>query len=81
MAWYFFDIYGDDFIPDEVGVDCDSFDALRREARNALPNLAQAVLSPDDDRHTTRVVVRDVEDVVVYIATLTFSGHSPRPPT
>lgn len=81
MARYFFDMYGDDFVTDEVGVECDSFDAVRLEARKVLPDLARAFLPADGDHHTIRVVVRDAEDAVVYVASLTFSGHSPRPPT
>lgn len=81
MARYFFDVHGDDFVADTVGVDCDSFDAVRLEARKALPDLARTVLPEEGDHHTIRVIVRDAEDVVVYVATLTFSGHSPRSPT
>jgi len=59
MARYFFDIHNDEIFNDETGVDCADLDAVRREARRVLPELARDILPHDGDHHTMRVIVRD----------------------
>jgi hypothetical protein len=75
MPLYFFDLDDGEFVHDEVGVECPDFDAVRREAKRALPALAQEILPEDGDHRTMRAIVRNENDDIVYTATLTFSGR------
>ena len=80
MARYFFDIHDGGFFVDDVGVDCSTFDDVRMEAKKTLPAMAKDLLPDEGDQHTIRVIVRDESDVVVYTATLIFSGQTPKAP-
>lgn len=75
MARYFFDIHDGELVTDAVGVECADFDAVRREAKMALPEMAREILPDDSEQHTIRVMVRNERDRIVYTATLTFSGQ------
>lgn len=71
---YFFDIHDGTFLLDEVGVECADFDAVRREAKRVLPEIAREILPADGDHHTMTVRVRDDQYDTVYTATLAFNG-------
>lgn len=74
MARYFFDIHDGALHRDDVGVDCAGFDAMRREAKRALPEIAREILPGEGDQHAITVRVRDERQETVYTATLTFNG-------
>lgn len=78
MARYYFDLHDGEYVIDEIGVECADFDAVRREAKCTLPEMARDILPEDGDQHTIRVVVRDSEDKIVYTATLIFNGQVTR---
>lgn len=76
MPRYFFDIHDGTFQLDEHGVECADFDAVRREAKRALPEIARELLPQDGDHHTLTCRVRDEHNETVYTATLMFNGLS-----
>ena len=72
---YFFDVQnGDDFTPDEEGIDCDGPEAVRSQAIAALPEIARDAL-PDSDHHAMTVTVRDETGEAVYRASLTLAAQ------
>ena len=75
MARYFFDVY-DDNEPqiDEMGVELDSREAVRKEAQRILPDIARFEVPEDGDRRSFVVVVRDEAHHNIYSATLTYTG-------
>jgi hypothetical protein len=79
MPRYFFDIHDGTFRLDEDGVECPDFDAVRREARRTLPEIAREILPEDGDHHTITCRVRDEQHETVYTATLIFNGFSSHP--
>ncbi|KQT83728.1 hypothetical protein ASG51_16460 [Methylobacterium sp. Leaf465] len=74
MARYFFDINDGSFRLDEDGLECADFDAVRREAKRALPAIAGEILPEDGDHLTLTVRVRNDRHETVYTATLMFNG-------
>lgn len=74
MPRYYFDLHDGQFIHDDVGVECADFDAVRREAKRALPAMALDVLPKDGDQHNITVIVRDESNRTIYTATLSFTG-------
>ena len=59
MPRYFFDIHdGDCFTPDYTGVELESIEAAKDEAKKALPDIVKDEL-PDGDRRTFVIVVKD----------------------
>lgn len=74
MPRYFFDIHDGTFLLDDVGIDCANLDAVRREAKRVLPEIAREILPEDGDHHTMTVRVRDEQFETVYTATLMFNG-------
>lgn len=74
MPRYFFDIHDGTFLLDEIGVECPDLDAVRKEAKRVLPEIAREILPEDGDHHTMTVQVRDDQYETVYTATLMFSG-------
>ena len=76
MPRYFFDIHDGTFQLDEHGVECADFDAVRREAKRALPEIARELLPQDGDHHTLTCCVRDEHNETVYTGTLMFNGLS-----
>lgn len=79
MALYYFDIHDGTFRLDEHGVECADFDAVRREAKAVMPEIARDILPKDGDQHTLTVRVRNERHETVYTATLMFSGFSTDP--
>jgi hypothetical protein len=79
LPLYYFDIHDGTFRLDDDGVECADFDAVRREARRTLPEIARDILPEDGDHHTITVRVRDENHETVYTATLSFNGLSSRP--
>lgn len=77
MARYYFDIHDGSFEQDEQGTECADFDAVRREAKRTLPEIAREILPEDGDKHTITVRVRDEQHETVYTATLVFTGITP----
>jgi hypothetical protein len=79
MALYYFDIHDGTFRLDEEGTECADFDAVRREAKRVLPEIAKDILPEDGDHHTLTVRVRNERHETVYTATLMFNGFSSPP--
>jgi len=74
MARYFFDLHDGSFKLDDTGTECADFDAVRREAKRLLPEVAKEVLPEGEDHLTLTVRVRDERHETVYTATLMFNG-------
>jgi hypothetical protein len=74
MLRYFFDIHDGEFRPDSEGTDCADFEAARREAMIALPEISRWAIPADGDKQAFTVLVRDEDGALVYTATLTFAG-------
>lgn len=74
MPRYFFDIHDGEFRPDAEGTDCADFEAARREAMIALPEISRWAIPADGDNQAFTVLVRDERGALVYTATLTFAG-------
>ncbi|MBB4000991.1 DUF6894 family protein [Aurantimonas endophytica] len=73
MARYFFDI--DDnglFAPDDEGVECETLDAVREAALDALPRMACDV--QHGDRYVISICVRDQADNPVFQGSLTIEA-------
>jgi hypothetical protein len=65
MPRYYFDTYdGDQFLPDEIGIEFDSLDAARSEAQRFLPEMAREAL-PDTTHRAFVVSVRNEAGSVV----------------
>lgn len=65
MPRYFFDTYnGDNFIPDEAGIELEDIEAAKLAAQAALPEMARDKL-PDGDQRVFIVSVRDEAGQVV----------------
>lgn len=71
---YFFDIHDGQFQRDGDGTECADFEAARREAMIALPEISRWTIPTDGDKQAFTVLVRDESGAVVYTATLTFAG-------
>lgn len=75
MPVYFFDVQdGDEFIEDEVGLECETYATVRKAAIAALPDMAQAVM-PDSDHHAITVTVRDEAGRRIFTASLTLNAQ------
>jgi hypothetical protein len=67
---YFFDTYdGNQFVPDNEGIELQNLDTAKAEAQKALPDLARDAL-PGDDQKTFIVSVRNEAGQVVLRAAL-----------
>jgi hypothetical protein len=74
MAHYFFDIQDrDEFIEDDVGIECPTREAVRDAAIDALPDMARGV-KPEGKPHTIVVTARDETGAQVYRASLTMEA-------
>jgi hypothetical protein len=72
---YFFDIHDGQYLTrDNVGIECDGPDAIRAEAMTALPAISRDIIPKDGDRQALMVIVRNVGNLTVYTATLTFAS-------
>ncbi|NDV85475.1 hypothetical protein GTW51_02050 [Aurantimonas aggregata] len=68
---FYFDIDEDGALaPDEEGIECETRDAVRETAIDALPGLAADLAMPGD-RHVLKIMVRDEEGEPVFHASLT----------
>lgn len=75
MARYFFDIHNSQsLMRDAVGSECDSPEAVQKEAMETLPQIARDAIPNDGDKQAYTVLVRNEQNLTVYTATLTFAG-------
>ena len=59
MPRFFFDIHdGENFTPDDVGLELKSLEAAKAEAKKTLPDIVKDEM-PDGDRRDFIVVVKD----------------------
>ncbi|MBC6716886.1 hypothetical protein H9Q09_11775 [Aurantimonas sp. DM33-3] len=71
MPFYFFDVQDQEEISeDDVGIECQSLEAVRRTAVNALPDIAKSAVL-DGEHHLLAVTVRDEAGNRIFKATLT----------
>ena len=78
MLRYFFDAYdGDRFIPDTNGRALPDLAAAKREAQNALPDIAREAL-PAGDQRTFFICVKNEAGQVVLRAGLTLVVEAAR---
>jgi hypothetical protein len=74
---FFFDIHdGKAFTPDRVGLDLDSLEAAKDEAKKTLPDIVKDEM-PDGDRRDFTVDVKDVAGQIVWRITLSLVVESP----
>ncbi|MGF9764452.1 hypothetical protein AAII07_56090 [Microvirga sp. 0TCS3.31] len=77
MPRFFFDIHdGKAFTPDRVGLDLDSLEAAKDEAKKTLPDIVKDEM-PDGDRRDFTVDVKDVAGQIVWRITLSLVVESP----
>jgi hypothetical protein len=77
MPRFFFDIHdGKAFTPDRVGLDLDSLEAAKDEAKKTLPDIVKDEM-PDEDRRDFTVDVKDVAGQIVWRVTLSLVVESP----
>ena len=75
MPRYFFDFHdGQALRRDTEGSECGDDEAVRQEARHALPLIAKDTIPQDEDKQAFTVLVRDENNATVYTATLTYAG-------
>jgi hypothetical protein len=85
MSRYYFDIHdGQQLMRDHTGTELSGPQAIRVEAMYALPTIARDAIPRDGDRQVFTVLVRNESNLVVYTATLSYSGlwlgEEPPPP-
>lgn len=74
MPTFYFDIEDETSLyRDETGVACDSSEAIRNFAVEALPAIASERLS-DAGRHTIAILVRDEDGAYVFRAAMTLTA-------
>jgi hypothetical protein len=72
MSRYYFDTHdGVEPFRDDVGLDIETLEHVRRAAIEALPDMAREDL-PDGEERTFRVSVRDEQGGVIFVAELAF---------
>jgi hypothetical protein len=72
MPRFFFDVSdGQKVTRDQIGLDLSDIDSVRREAIDALPDIAREQL-PDGDEAVFAVQARDESGIIVFKATLNF---------
>ena len=77
MPRFFFDIHdGEEFTPDRQGLDLDSLEAAKDEARKALPDIVKDEM-PDGDQRDFTVDVKDAAGQIVWRVTLSLVVESP----
>ncbi len=77
MPRFFFDIHdGEDFTPDRVGLDLDSLEAAKDEAKKTLPDIVKDEML-DGDRRDFTVDVKDAARQIVWRITLSLVVESP----
>jgi hypothetical protein len=73
MPRYFFDLFDDMVVIDNVGLELPDLDRARREAISAIAGVAQDILPGDGPAKTLRVNVRDESGSVVITAEISFA--------
>lgn len=69
MPRYFFDLtMDDDLYPDTVGVEGPDATAMRREALNALSEMARDAIRVGGDRRDLHMDVRDADRQIIFTA-------------
>jgi hypothetical protein len=81
MPRYFFDIHDGSFAHDDHGVECADLDAVRRQVKRTLSEIAKDFLPEDGEHHSFSIIVRDERNHSVYTATLAFNGFRLADPT
>ena len=77
MPRFFFDIHdGEDFTPDRVGLDLDSLEAAKDEAKKTLSDIVKDEM-PDGDRRDFTVDVKNAAGQIVWRITLSLVVESP----
>lgn len=75
LARYFFDIHdGRDLRSDAEGTICDGSEAIKDQAMRTLPEFARSAIPRSGARQAFTVLVRNERNLMVYTATMTFSG-------
>lgn len=75
IARYFFHIFENgECTRDDVGIEMDTAEDVRREAMHALPEVAIDSVPLDGDRQAFTILAVDEDNRAVYTATLTFAG-------
>ena len=74
MARYFFDIDDGQLHRDTEGTECANLEEVRKEAMNALPEIARYAIPTDGDQQAFAVFARDERRNLIYKATLTYAG-------
>lgn len=75
MPRYYFDVQDQNKVTaDDVGIECETPDDVRKTAIGALPGIAADAL-PDGDRHVLAVLVRDESGKKVFEASLTLEAR------
>lgn len=74
MARYFYDIDDGQLHQDTEGTECARLEEVRKEAMNALPEIARYAIPTDGDQQAFTVFARDEEGSLIYTATLTYTG-------
>jgi hypothetical protein len=77
MPRFFFDIHdGKAFTPDREGLELDSLEAAKDEAKKTLPDIVKEEM-PDGNRRDFTVDVKDVAGRIVWRITLSLVVESP----
>jgi hypothetical protein len=77
MPRFFFDIHdGEAFTPDRVGLDLESLEAAKAEAKKTLPDIVKDEM-PDGDRRDFTVDVKNATGQIVWRVTLSLVVESP----
>jgi hypothetical protein len=77
MPRFFFDVHdGEAFTPDREGLDLDSLEAAKDEAKKTLPDIVKDEM-PDGDRRDFTVDVKDAAGQIVWRVTLSLVVESP----
>lgn len=75
MARYFFDIHdGQHLTRDHVGTECKDPDDVEAEVAKTLPAIARDSISKYGGRQALMVIVRDLSNLTVFTATLTYTS-------
>ncbi|WP_373322399.1 DUF6894 family protein [Methylobacterium thuringiense] len=74
LARYFFDFHDGEVRRDAQGTECAGPEDVRREVLNTLPEIARPRIPKGGGNQAFTVVVRNENNVPVYVATLTFAG-------
>lgn len=75
MALYYFDIHDDQNVRlDDVGVELDTPEQARMEARQSLSDIAGDELFEHGERRSFLILVRNDKKIPIYTASLNYTG-------